>query len=336
MKWYPHGPALASKATKPTVVFQVEDELFQIPDTVFPASEIFREMYPVILEGKEPVILRDCTKMQFEAFLTVILQPHSHMFNSKHPCNYSLLLETLLPAFELAKKWGFHQLAEDIGDQAGPLMSSPVQRIAVGHRYNVLPWYRSGLEDLVASDDDITLEDADDIGFPLALRLYHARARYARNIRDRTLDDKGVVASEIVGDMFVEDLAIFLCLFSGETNEGFEVITQQERTDTEVILPEGQTPSHAIALATEGLETASATKNVETNPSDPTHEHHIASNSNGSDASVLIISTDIARDLIRAIIDLTSNLRRSPLMPEGADRAARGKSRRFLEAIWKP
>ncbi|KAI3604630.1 hypothetical protein WG66_008386 [Moniliophthora roreri] len=352
MKWYPHGPALASKAAKPvsveeckpnryfflqTVIFQVENELFQIPDTVFPASEKFKEMYPAILEGKEPVVLQDCTKRHFEAFLTVILQPHSHMFNGKHPCNYPLLLETLLPALELAKKWGFHQLAQDIGHQAGPLMSSPVQRIAVGHHYGVLPWYRSGLEDLVASDEDITLEDAEDIGFPLALRLYHARARYARNIRDRTLDDKRVIVSEIVGSIFAEDLTVFPVSRSEviesedqprqveqtivdtvtETNEGFEVVAQQERMDTEVILPEGQTPSHTVASATKESETASeaqAKKNVETNPSDPNHEHHVASNSNDSDASALTgsISTDIARDLIRAIIDQTGDLRRSP------------------------
>ncbi|ESK92113.1 hypothetical protein Moror_10285 [Moniliophthora roreri MCA 2997] len=257
--------------------------------------------------------------------------PSSHMFNGKHPCNYPLLLETLLPALELAKKWGFHQLAQDIGHQAGPLMSSPVQRIAVGHHYGVLPWYRSGLEDLVASDEDITLEDAEDIGFPLALRLYHARARYARNIRDRTLDDKRVIVSEIVGSIFAEDLTVFPVSRSEviesedqprqveqtivdtvtETNEGFEVVAQQERMDTEVILPEGQTPSHTVASATKESETASeaqAKKNVETNPSDPNHEHHVASNSNDSDASALTgsISTDIARDLIRAIIDQTA------------------------------
>ncbi|KAI3617956.1 hypothetical protein WG66_012572, partial [Moniliophthora roreri] len=300
----PHPPpcnmtqelASANEATKPVsaseytpnryfflqpVIFQVDNELFQIPDTLFPASETFKKLYPAILEGNTPVVLRDCTKRQFEAFLIIVLQPHSHMFNGKHPCNYPPLLEFLLPAFELAKKWGFHQLALDIGHQAGLLMSSPVQKVAVGHRYAVLPWYRSGLEELVTSDDDITLEDAGEIGFPLALRLYHARARYARSMRDRRDEEHGTVASGIVESMFAEDLAIFPASRSeviesedqphqvGQTDEtdtetvmvtpgddeSFEMVAQQEHTDNEAI-PEDQMPTPTACPAAQVSEPA--------------------------------------------------------------------------------
>uniref|UniRef100_A0A0W0FWW5 Uncharacterized protein n=1 Tax=Moniliophthora roreri TaxID=221103 RepID=A0A0W0FWW5_MONRR len=160
------------------------------------------------------------------------------MFNGKHPCNYPPLLEFLLPAFELAKKWGFQQLAMDIGHQAGLLMSSPVQKVAVGHRYAVLPWYRSGLEELVTSDDDITLEDAGEIGFPLALRLYHARARYGRSMRDRRHEEHGTVASGIVESMFAEDLAIFPASRSEviQNEDQLHQVEQADETETETVI----------------------------------------------------------------------------------------------------
>uniref|UniRef100_A0A0W0FWK6 Uncharacterized protein n=1 Tax=Moniliophthora roreri TaxID=221103 RepID=A0A0W0FWK6_MONRR len=160
-------------------------------------------------------------------------------------------------------------------------MSSPVQKVAVGHRYAVLPWYRSGLEELVTSDDDITLEDAGEIGFPLALRLYHARARYARSMRDRRDEEHGTVASGIVESMFAEDLAIFPASRSeviesedqphqvGQTDEtdtetvmvtpgddeSFEMVAQQEHTDNEAI-PEDQMPTPTACPAAQVSEPA--------------------------------------------------------------------------------
>ncbi|ESK92112.1 hypothetical protein Moror_10284 [Moniliophthora roreri MCA 2997] len=226
MKWNADTPSDAedlkpSKKCTPNqhfflqpVVFQVDDELFQIPDTVFPASEKFQELHPAILEGNGPVVLGDCTKEQFGAFLTVILQPYSRMFPETHPCNLPNSLETLIPALDLATNWGFRQLAEDISAQAGQFIQSAVQKVALGRKYTLPSWYRPGLEELVQSEEDITLEEAEEIGLAFTIRIYHARTRYAREMRDIAGDSRteASITAEIIEHRFADELAKFPAL----------------------------------------------------------------------------------------------------------------------------
>ncbi|KAI3604670.1 hypothetical protein WG66_008388 [Moniliophthora roreri] len=191
------------------VVFQVEDELFQLPEILFPISDTFKVLYPAIgtESGKTSVLrLSDCTKRAFEAFLTVILRPYNTMFpgNGTHPCSKPLQLEVLVPALELAMRWGFHELARELADQAQRLIQTARDKVVLGRRWGVHSWFRAGLEELVMSEDDISMEDAEMMGFPFALRVYHARSRYAREIRNRE-DLDGVVAN-VVEAVFEKDL----------------------------------------------------------------------------------------------------------------------------------
>ncbi|KAK7053166.1 hypothetical protein VNI00_003785 [Paramarasmius palmivorus] len=348
MKWYPHGPALATGEPKAdtvtcrpnqhfflqSVTFQVEDELFQIPDAVFPASETFQTVYPTVLDENTPVLLEGCTKAQFEAFLTVILQPCSHLFSAKHPCNHPLSLEVLLPALELATKWEFHDLSHDIAYQAGRLITSPVQMIVLGRQYTVLSWYHPGLKKLVASDDDITLEEAETIGFPFALRVYHARARYARTMRDRLPEEDVAIMDEITKNMFADELSHFdvsppddaqmvgeieleqtevgqpdetdteTILVAATDDESFTVVTQQGQTDPDSeahVDPEANAPD-VVHLTIPGPESDEAT-HVTVN------ESECASGQTSSNTIVVADTTDseteTKRALLRAVVDPT-------------------------------
>ncbi|KAF9264114.1 hypothetical protein L218DRAFT_1076677 [Marasmius fiardii PR-910] len=164
-----------------SVTFKVGNELFQIPRFLFPKSEIFTSRYPKFLyEGNNRVELNDCTSAQFEAFLTVIFQPLQCIFPSSHPIHLPLHLDLILSALELATKWGFQDTRDELKGKASCLIPTAFQKIALGRKYRMPSWFREGLEELVASDADISLDDAEVIGMGFALRVYHARSRYAR------------------------------------------------------------------------------------------------------------------------------------------------------------
>ncbi|ESK92108.1 hypothetical protein Moror_10280 [Moniliophthora roreri MCA 2997] len=178
------------------LIFQVDDELFQLPRILFTECKTFADLYPEIRTGSGPVILRDCTKKQFEAFLTAVLEPLYRMLPSDHPCSEPLQLDALLFALDLTKRWGFDQLSEDLSSNV-----SAVKKITLGRDHKIVSWFQSGLEELVLSEDDINLADAEEMGAMFAVRVYHARAKYWRKSQGGSVN-----VSEIVEEIFAKEL----------------------------------------------------------------------------------------------------------------------------------
>ncbi|KAG7098464.1 hypothetical protein E1B28_000410 [Marasmius oreades] len=120
-----------------------------------------------------------------------------------------MTFETLLKALLFAKQWGFRAMALDLTQRVNNLMPGSFQRIAYGKLHRVMPWFRSGLEDLVGSEEDISVEDANRIGFVLALKIYHARSRVRSLLADATSsasDQKSTVVTGVVEEMFTDKL----------------------------------------------------------------------------------------------------------------------------------
>ncbi|KAK1226074.1 hypothetical protein PQX77_010939 [Marasmius sp. AFHP31] len=214
----------------PSATFRVGNQLFQLPKFVFPTSETFDKRYRV---SDHPTVLSDCTPEQFEAFLTVLLQPlasifpNSSLFPYDHPSHQPLKVETILSALDLATKWGFEETREELRDKAKYLINSASQKITLGKRYGLLAWFREGLEELVRSDEDIGLEDAEAIGMAFALRVYHARSRYARlrlaavGEESAALDDRDSL-NNAIEQVFANEIESFSVSPLNDTSQSVE------------------------------------------------------------------------------------------------------------------
>ncbi|KAK7053203.1 hypothetical protein VNI00_003822 [Paramarasmius palmivorus] len=196
------------------------------------------------------------------------------MFSDIHPAT-PLSLDTLIPALDLATKWGFRQVAADICAQAGQFIASPVEKVALGSKYGVSSWYRPGLEDMVRTDEDITLDDAGKIGLAFTIRVYHARARYAREMRVIDLDEdersEGSIVTEIIELLFADELATYSPSVAGldvqpedlGKSEGTRVV-EREESELETVFVSADEPksnSHAASpSSTEDIEISSFTR----------------------------------------------------------------------------
>ncbi|KAL0072303.1 hypothetical protein AAF712_000065 [Marasmius tenuissimus] len=196
------------------VTFKVEDVLYQLPRFFVPQSERLEASYPCLKQPYEgetvDVKLRNCSKGLFEAFLTVVLEPVAHLFPTGHPATNSLTLDVLLDAFAVANGCGFHEMAQNLESRVNDKLTTPVEKIAFGTKYRILSWFREGLERLVESEDDIAIADAKTMGFILSIRIYHARARYARELGQQSVtitgdrDGSASVVYKVVEEMFID------------------------------------------------------------------------------------------------------------------------------------
>ncbi|KAL0581922.1 hypothetical protein V5O48_000152 [Marasmius crinis-equi] len=126
------------------------------------------------------------------------------LFPPDHPASRAPDLEALLGALVVANEWGVEEIASDIVEQAADKFTSPFDKLVMGKRHDVLPWFRSGLEELVTSDEEISIEDANEIGLIVTIRIYHARARCTR--RFRTSGKEGAIPVSLVLEVVEEML----------------------------------------------------------------------------------------------------------------------------------
>ncbi|KAK1222033.1 hypothetical protein PQX77_015132 [Marasmius sp. AFHP31] len=189
------------------IVFEVEDELYQLPQFLLPQSEKMLTLYPELKNADEGVkiVVSDCPKTFFEAFLTVLLHPISDAFPLDHPCTRPLELDVLIEALSVANKWGMEEMVSSIMEQCRDKFESPIDKLVVGTRLQILPWFRAGLEELVRTDNDIYIEEANAIGTALTLRIYHARARCSRELWSSGAGDPNTaLVPKVVEEMFAE------------------------------------------------------------------------------------------------------------------------------------
>ncbi|KAL0072305.1 hypothetical protein AAF712_000067 [Marasmius tenuissimus] len=188
------------------IVFEVEDELYQLPQFLLPHSEKMFALYPELKNADEGVkiVVSNYPKTFFEAFLTVLLHPIDS-FPLDHPCTRPLELDVLIEALSIANEWGMEEMTSSIMEQCHGKFESPIDKLVIGQRLQILPWFRAGLEELVRTDNDIYIEEANAIGTALTLRIYHARARCSRELWNSGAGNPTMaLVPKVVEEMFAE------------------------------------------------------------------------------------------------------------------------------------
>ena len=115
------------------------------------------------------------------------------------------MLNTFVETLSLANEWGMEEMVLNTIKQSRENFEDPIDRLVLGHRLHIIPWFRAGLEELVRSDRDISIEEATLIGMTLTLRIYHARARCSREFWNSGVSESSMsLVSNVVEDMFAE------------------------------------------------------------------------------------------------------------------------------------
>lgn len=92
----------------------------------------------------------------------------------------------------LSKLWEIPRAASDASNALESLVTSPARRIQLAREFNIPGWQISAFEDLIKSDSQLTMEDAQMLGIESVLRVTHLRERYGYIIRN-TVGDMAMV-----------------------------------------------------------------------------------------------------------------------------------------------
>ncbi|KAJ7655374.1 hypothetical protein B0H17DRAFT_1021590 [Mycena rosella] len=164
-----------------TVVFQVENSIFNVPRFQFErSSEIFATTFtlppadgtkPEGSSPHNPFKLEGISSADFRALLK-LLYPLTCL-----PKTPTLTKDEWMSVLKLATLYRFLELRElaiqELATHAQSL--DCMQRVALGKQYDVAAWIRSGYTDLARRDAPISLEESSTIGWELTLRIYQAR-----------------------------------------------------------------------------------------------------------------------------------------------------------------
>ncbi|TFK74665.1 hypothetical protein BDN72DRAFT_893009 [Pluteus cervinus] len=161
------------------IIFLVEDTLFRVPRYAFEESPIFHDMFslPVstsVHDGQsdeQPLHLQGILHTDFEQLLRVMypLQPR------KTP---SLEKEEWISVLKLSTMWEFHSMrALAITQLTALLYGDPTGRFVLARQYKVKEWFTSAANELVRRAHPINFEEAQLIGFDIALKLAALRER---------------------------------------------------------------------------------------------------------------------------------------------------------------
>ncbi|KAF8216963.1 hypothetical protein K438DRAFT_1704090 [Mycena galopus ATCC 62051] len=164
-----------------TIIFQVEDCLFNVPRYHFErTSEIFATMLTlppgdaVKVEGQSddnPIVLDGISKVDFRALLKILypLQIRRTDFMSK---------DEWLSVLKLSTQWRFLEARDlaiaqlnnhsDIGD---------VELILLARQYDVATWLRKGYTSIAERSEIISEEEAQKLGWQTAFRLSQVREK---------------------------------------------------------------------------------------------------------------------------------------------------------------
>lgn len=152
------------------VIFQVEDQLFNVPKYHFVRhSEIFRTMFLLPppkgsdSEGstdRAPIQLDGVDKMDFQIFLEV-LYPLETMVDMWAKMTKSKWLSVL----KLATMWVFKEIRALAIDRLTKWPMGEIEQIVLAKQYNVSQWLLSGYQKLAMRSEMVSLEEAAQIGY---------------------------------------------------------------------------------------------------------------------------------------------------------------------------
>lgn len=203
------------------VIFQVEDRLFKVPRYNFERkSDIFEAMFslPQIVgrdpEGSNesaPVKLEGVSKLDFQKLLEVMypleLTATPWLTMSK---------EEWISVLKLATMWNFKEIRALAISNLSKQTIDPIEQILLAKSYNVPQWLHSGYDAIAQRSRMLSLDEAEQLGYPTAIRVFQVREQ-ARvdgwvNTYDHRYGHDGVPpvgeTSRIIENVFENELRV--------------------------------------------------------------------------------------------------------------------------------
>ncbi|KAI5993882.1 hypothetical protein EDD15DRAFT_2166702 [Pisolithus albus] len=166
-----------------TVTFLVEGSLFRVPREPFQReSEVFCDMFSlpqgssVVVEGtsdESPIRIDRISKNDFEQLLKVLL--HRLAYGSQPDLPHGI--EQWTSVLKLSTTWNFERLRQAAIDALIESGIGAVDRVVLSQRYYIKNWLLPALNDLARRPEPITLEEANQMGIDIALKLASVRER---------------------------------------------------------------------------------------------------------------------------------------------------------------
>jgi len=158
------------------VTFQVEDELFRLPQHPFMKSPVFRATFSLprpsgTAEGEtddQPFKLEGVDKQAFGHFL-------QGMFLDPRVEPKTLGIDVWVSVLRLAGMWEFHEIRKFAVDVLDGIGLSAIDKVLYGEEFNATRWLSEGYEALVKDEATISNDDAARLGWKTAARLLRVR-----------------------------------------------------------------------------------------------------------------------------------------------------------------
>ncbi|KAF5355477.1 hypothetical protein D9758_006330 [Tetrapyrgos nigripes] len=163
-----------------TLIFLVEDEYFNIPRYhLEKGSEFFEAIFSLpagdqLLEGNvdaNPIRLDGITtRVDFERFVDLLYPSNNTPWKSSDKTR-----DEWVSILKLATLWRFPSIRQAAIENLTAMSLDPLTNIALGRKYSVSQWLRGGYKELVMRVSDITLSEAEEIGYPSSIRIFRVR-----------------------------------------------------------------------------------------------------------------------------------------------------------------
>ncbi|KAF9558138.1 hypothetical protein CPC08DRAFT_709875, partial [Agrocybe pediades] len=169
-----------------SIVFKVEDTLFQVPRYHFDSNEVFSTTFSLPppagndAEGSaesNPFELKGVAKADFQAFLKVLYPltiPHSYK---------DITLDEWKSILLLSSMWEFQKirkLAIDILTKSSTAVLKPADKVFLGRKFDVYDWLLHGLIEMVQGNTGPRPEDVNLLGVDICVQIWDLREECIR------------------------------------------------------------------------------------------------------------------------------------------------------------
>ncbi|TFK23602.1 hypothetical protein FA15DRAFT_670318 [Coprinopsis marcescibilis] len=167
------------------VTFLVDNCRFRVPEHRFQeGSEVFAEEYglqvnatPNDFEMVENVVELYVNIDDFRPFLRALYPRSSNETVTFTKCEW-------LSVLGLSSEWYFNDLRRVAIEKLTELSMSPIERVRFGRLFDITAWLSSGYVDLVTRPESLKLDEAEELGWEIAMKLCAMREANIRQPSD--------------------------------------------------------------------------------------------------------------------------------------------------------
>ncbi|KAF7309187.1 hypothetical protein MKEN_01121300 [Mycena kentingensis (nom. inval.)] len=198
-------PVLKRARTRWPIALQVENTLFQIPVSCLERnSKVFADVFKLPqgdddskIEGKSdanPIRVPQTTAAEFESLLKVIFPLVCSMTvrNAVEHPQADLSTDAWTSVLKLSTMWEFWDIRRTAIEVLTRRPIDDVERVVLAKDYHVTDWLRTAYQGLLRREKNLTMGDAERIGWQSAFQISHIREAHATLLiasRERELEN---------------------------------------------------------------------------------------------------------------------------------------------------